>query len=116
LSFLWICKNWVISNSFEYSHKVVCIVESEKTALIAAACIPECLFMATGSLENLTLDRLKPLRGRRIKLYPDTSQDGSAFEKWSKKADEARLLGLILACPTFWKGIARMSRGLKGGT
>lgn len=81
--------------------KIICIVESEKTAIIASLCISECLFIATGSLDNLTIERLKPLRGRKIKLYPDTSENGSAFEKWKKKADEARLLGFDISVSDF---------------
>ncbi len=41
------------------------------------------------------------MRGRKIKLYPDTSNDGSTFEKWKKKADEARLLGYDISISDF---------------
>ncbi|MBK5722632.1 hypothetical protein JGH11_17290 [Dysgonomonas sp. Marseille-P4677] len=85
----------------ENRDKIICIVESEKTAIIASLCISDCLFIATGSLENLTIERLKPLIGRKIKLYPDTSENGSAFEKWKKKADEARLLGFDISVSDF---------------
>jgi len=38
---------------------------------------------------NLTEERLRPLKGREIWLYPDAG----AFEKWSQKAGSLRHLG-----------------------
>lgn len=94
--------------------KTVYLVESEKTAIIASLCISDCLFMATGSLENLTIDRLKPLRGHKIKLYPDTSENGSAFKKWKKKADEARLLGFDISVSDFLEKNCTKEQKTKG--
>lgn len=65
----------------------VCIVESEKTALIAQVISnpKEKLFMATGSKGSLTRRMLLPLieRGRRIVIYPDV--DG--IEEWTERAE-----------------------------
>ena len=67
----------------------VCLVESEKTAIIMAtqygnhACQ---VWMACGGLENISRDKLKAIidRRRRIVLYPD--RDG--IEKWRVKMEQ----------------------------
>lgn len=79
--------------SERYKNMPVGIVESEKTALIASACMPDLLWMAAGALEWLNIDKLKPLKERKIILYPDTSATGNAFAKWTKIAKEAKRLG-----------------------
>ena len=68
--------------------QAVCLVESEKTALIMAIAYgnnAQQVWMATGGLENINRDKLQPLidRGRRLIFYPD--RDGMA--KWQKKVD-----------------------------
>lgn len=67
----------------------VCIVESEKTAVIMAAAYgnnAKQVWMACGGMENLNRDKLAPIieQGRRIILYPD--RDG--VEKWRQKAQQ----------------------------
>ncbi|MCG8375725.1 MAG: DUF6371 domain-containing protein [Chlorobiales bacterium] len=61
----------------------VAIVESEKSAILAAGHLKDFIWMATGSLSTLTAERLQPLQGREIVLFPD----GGAFEKWQEKAE-----------------------------
>ncbi len=61
----------------------VAIVESEKSAILAAGYFKGFIWMATGSLSTLTAERLEPLQGREIILFPD----GGAFEKWQEKAE-----------------------------
>lgn len=61
----------------------IAIVESEKSAILAAGYFKGFIWMATGSLSTLTAERLKPLQGREIILFPD----GGAFEKWREKAE-----------------------------
>ncbi len=63
---------------------VVCIVESEKSALISAAIFPEQVWLATGGIGNLTIEKCQVLKGRNVILYPDLN----AFEKWSIKTKE----------------------------
>ncbi len=61
----------------------VAIVESEKSAILAAGYFEGFIWMASGSLSTLTVERLKPLQNREIVLFPD----GGAFEKWQEKAE-----------------------------
>ncbi len=65
--------------------KPVAIVESEKSAIIISAYLPDYIWLATGSLDMLTADRCKVLKGRNVTLFPDLNK---GFEKWSKKAKE----------------------------
>jgi len=62
--------------------KPVAIVESEKTAVIASAYLPEFIWLAAGSLSNLTLEKCNVLKGRVVILFPDLK----CYEEWSKKA------------------------------
>ena len=77
--------------------KTVCIVESEKTAVIASGCMPQFVWMAVGALSWLNINKLEPLDGRNIILYPDASVDGRAFERWRTIGDEANLLGISIS-------------------
>lgn len=58
----------------------VAIVESEKTACIASSVIPELIWLASGSLNGLSIEKCQVLKNRNVILYPDQG----AFEKWSK--------------------------------
>ena len=69
--------------------QTVCIVESEKTALIMAIAYgnhANQVWMACGGLENLTREKLKPIidQHRPIILYPD--RDG--IQKWQQKVEQ----------------------------
>ena len=60
----------------------VAIVESEKTAIIAQASMPEYLWLATGSLNEFKASKLEVLRNRRVIAFPDIG----AYHHWHKKA------------------------------
>lgn len=62
----------------------VAIVESEKTAIIASLFFPDVHFIATGGLNNLQSEKLRPLSWHRIVLFPDLG----AEEKWLAKTKE----------------------------
>jgi hypothetical protein len=63
----------------------VAIVEGEKTALISSQYLPSMIWVSTGQLNGLNMDKLKPLKGRKIVLFPDK---GKAFQEWQKIANE----------------------------
>lgn len=72
----------------EAPEATVCIVESEKTAVIAQGMLPDFLWLATGGAENLNKEKIEVLKGRKVILYPDASKDGTIYAKWRKKAYE----------------------------
>jgi hypothetical protein len=57
-------------------------MESEKTAIIAQASMPEYLWLATGSLNEFKASKLEVLRNRRVVAFPDLG----AYNHWCKKA------------------------------
>lgn len=56
----------------------VCLVESEKTAIVCALFYPSYLWLATGGCGQLSVEKLKPLVGRKLVVYPDSG----ALAKW----------------------------------
>ena len=66
--------------------KPVAIVESEKTAIICSVYLPEFLWLASGSLQNISCEKFKVLQGRDVTLFPDLK----AYEKWNLKAKELK--------------------------
>ncbi len=63
----------------------VSIVESEKTALVAAHYLPGSIWLATGGLSSLNIDHCRRvLRGRKLTLFPDAG----AYDKWQPIATQ----------------------------
>ena len=63
------------------SSEVVCLVESEKTALICAPIFQNAVWMATGGRTQMSIARLSELSKKRVLVFPD---DDSVVE-WSEK-------------------------------
>lgn len=80
----------------ESDGKPVAIVEAAKTAVIMTAIEPAALWLAVGSLSNLNAQRLEPIRGREIILYPDAGP--RAFREWKTKAAKLRAQGFTVVC------------------
>lgn len=76
----------------KYPEKPVCLVESEKTAIICACINPECIWLATGGKGQLN-DRVEILDGRTIIAFPDV--DG--YDTWVTKAGERPYLNIIVS-------------------
>lgn len=68
-----------------YPAKPVCIVESEKSALVCACRYPQYLWMATGGCGGLSKQKLRPLMDRTLVVIPDSGE----YEKWSKRMKES---------------------------
>lgn len=73
--------------------KVIGIVESEKSAVIASICFPQFLWLACGGKSNLTYDKLNFIRHRKILLFPD----GDAFNDWSEKTQILQRKGFAIS-------------------
>ena len=66
--------------------KTVCVVESEKSAVILSEWYPQYVWMATGGMGNVQPERFRGLRGQRVILFPDTDTDGTAYRRWHDAA------------------------------
>jgi len=64
----------------------VCIVESEKSALISAAIFPNEIWLAAGGINGLSDVKCKVLENRTVILYPDLN----GYNKWLDKAIEIK--------------------------
>lgn len=62
------------------SGDIVCLVESEKSAIICSIFYPQFVWLATGGSNGLNKFKLKPLKGRRVIIYPDSGE----LETWRK--------------------------------
>ncbi len=67
-----------------YPAATVAIVESEKSAIIASAVMPDIIWLAAGNINGLTIEKCNPLAGRNIILFPDLG----AYDKWNLKSIE----------------------------
>lgn len=67
----------------------IAIVESEKTACIMSVIYPQFLWMACGSKTEFKIQKLLPIKHRKIIAYPDCEIQKSGkttFEEWYQKA------------------------------
>lgn len=69
--------------------KPVALVESAKTAMICAPYWPEFIWLATMGQSYLTAERLAPLKGRRLTLFPDAG----SLANWQQRAEKLRNQG-----------------------
>ena len=67
----------------------ICIVESEKTAVICSELKPDCLWLACGGLQMFSAEMLAPLVDYKIILFPDTDTTGETYNKWKDIATQA---------------------------
>ncbi len=72
--------------------KKVALVESEKTAIICSAVMPDYIWLATGGKSQLN-SRLEVLRGRQIIAFPDI--DG--YQEWTAKLSELKHLNITIS-------------------
>jgi hypothetical protein len=65
-----------------FPNQTVCIVESEKTAIIMAIKHPNYLWLATGGIQEFKAEKIKVLMGRNVVVFPDTD----FHYDWSQRA------------------------------
>ena len=68
----------------------ICVVESEKTAILGCLAQPDCIWIATGGIQNINEQRMEALRGREVVFYPDK---GDAYYVWKDKIEPFLSLG-----------------------
>lgn len=92
----------------------IAVCEAPKTAILATAYFPDFLWLAAGALSYLTPERMAPLRGKSVTLFPDASTDGTAFAKWSKRADELNAVGYRIKVSDFMENNTTPGQKAKG--
>ena len=76
------------SEDISIRQHAVAVVEAEKTAVIMSELFPNYIWLATGGLGQLQPEILKPLRGCKVILFPDTDPDQTAYKRWYSIARE----------------------------
>ena len=71
-----------------YPQRQVCLVESEKTAVVCSAFLPEYVWVATGGCGGLSAGKILPLAGREVTVLPDSGK----LIDWQNKICEAQRL------------------------
>ena len=66
----------------------VAVVEAEKTAVILSAYYPQYVWLATGGLFEVQPEKFRPLKGRKVILFPDADPDGKAYAYWFEAAQQ----------------------------
>jgi len=61
---------------------IFCLVEAEKTAIVAACELPQFIWLSTGGEQNFKKEMLIPLKGKKVMVFPDTDK----HEKWKEQA------------------------------
>lgn len=73
--------NQIINNT----HKTVCLVESEKTAVIMSIVSPEFIWVASGGKTLIQDYKFLFFSGRRCLVFPDMSEDDNVYTYWFEK-------------------------------
>jgi len=78
----------------QFPHNPIALVEAPKTAIYGTQYFgfpgnpKNLLWLSVFNLSSLTLDKVQALKGRKVFLFPDLSNNGHAFNLWSNKATE----------------------------
>lgn len=82
-----IADDWTPTQCFFGEHllrgnsSTVCIVESEKTAIVMSLFYPNYIWIATGGCGMLNVEKCKVLKGRKVIVYPDSGK----LKEWTDK-------------------------------
>lgn len=70
----------------------VCVVESERAAVVLSELFPESLWMAYAYPGNMTPNLLEPLQGQMVTIYPRTDPTMDTYLSFLELADSIRRL------------------------
>ncbi len=79
----------------------ICIVESEKTAIIMSIVIPNFLWLATGSKSGFKEKVLQPIKEYKIIAYPDKTE----YHNWKKTSILLNKQGYKIECSNLLESI-----------
>jgi len=82
----------LLNKSVSSVKSVVCIVESEKSAVILSEKFPYFVWLSCGGLQMFKPELLAPLVNHKVVIFPDTDETGEAFRQWSQVSLDAQRL------------------------
>lgn len=82
--------------------KTVCIVESEKSAVISSIYQPQFIWLSCGGKDGLGTSKIQVLKDRSVILFPDLN----GFNKWTEKAKEIAIIAKSVSVSPILEGIA----------
>ncbi|GAB3995152.1 hypothetical protein GCM10028807_34570 [Spirosoma daeguense] len=88
----------------------IAIVEAPKTAIICTYYLPDFIWLAVGALSYLNADRLAPIRGRKIMLFPDLN----GFVDWSYRAKQLQANGFDIEVSDYLEQVTSEEQKQKG--
>ena len=78
-------------------NQIVCIVESEKTAIICSIFCPSFLWLASGGTNAITAEKSECLKGRTVYLVVDSDTDGrKGYQRASQKLTKSGVQNKVL--------------------
>ncbi|SFF25815.1 DUF6371 domain-containing protein [Spirosoma endophyticum] len=99
----------------------VAIVEAPKTAILCTHCFPDFIWMAAGGKSYLNAERLAPLKGRKIVLFPDlnayqdlVNEKGQVNKGWLTKGQELQAEGFDISVNDYLEKLATDEDRTKG--
>lgn len=95
-------------------NKPVALVEAPKTAVLCTPYFPQFIWLAVIGRSYLNAERLAPLKGRSIVLFPDLSIDGRDYAYWKGKADNLRQQGFNVVISDYLEKLANDEDREKG--
>jgi hypothetical protein len=92
------------------SSNQICLVESEKTAIICSIKMPQFTWLATGGIQNLRKDTCAILTHRNVLIFPDLG----AEDIWNKKKEAIPALHTAMITPILrnWASEEDVRQGL----
>ncbi|MHB0756915.1 DUF6371 domain-containing protein [Polaribacter sp. M15] len=85
----------------------ICIVESEKTAIIMSILIPNYIWLATGSKTGFKQELLQSVKGFKIIAYPDKTE----YKTWNETSEILTKQGFNIICSNFLENIDLVDGG-----
>ena len=82
----------LLTSDLGHQPSAVCIVESEKSAVILSEKCPDFIWLSCGGLQMFKPELLAPLVNYKVIIFPDTDETGEAFKAWAQVALEAHRL------------------------
>jgi hypothetical protein len=87
------------------SDKPVLILEGEKKAIVASVIYPNYIVLSCGGLSQLSIEKMKILKGREVVLLPDVG----CYDKWKIRAGELqKALGLNIRVSNYMEQMAKL--------